>query len=74
MRLTVLLIPLAMCACAYHPPKVEGCQKPPVLAQEEPIPAPGLFNQCMREIVAYGQGQGPLSKTCSIFLRAPASE
>ena len=50
---------------------VPVCPKAAPLTPEMriPAPAPGLFERCMGEVVAYGEGQGQISPDCSALLR-----
>lgn len=69
MRPTVLLILISLCGCASRPPVIQEGGAPPKLAKEQPPPAPGMFDRCLTEILAYGLGKGPISQACSDALQ-----
>lgn len=70
----LLLLPLALlalCGCAStHTIAVPACPAPAPLTPEMQVPAPPAaeFSKCLREVLAYGEGKGPMSQDCSRLL------
>ena len=61
-----------LCGCASTQTlAVPVCPKPAPLTPEMRVPAPppGAFQACMREVIAYGEGAGPISPACSTLLQ-----
>lgn len=69
-------IPIFLSACVSRPPlAVAECPReaPRTLEMQAPAPAPQLFQQCMGEILATGQGkQESISVPCSTLLHFDA--
>jgi len=71
----VIIILLSLYGCASQPLAVSSCPKAAPLTPEMrvPAPAPQMFQKCLREIVAVGEGRGPISPGCSNFLQVKAT-
>lgn len=65
--LIALLLLSSLCACVSQPPACKPLQLSPSAAQ--PLPPPESFSRCLREILAYGQGQDRISADCSKLLQ-----
>jgi hypothetical protein len=68
MRTIAILTLIGLCGCASQPQVAGPCPQPAKVVNQ-PVAAKGMFDRCLTEIEAYGRGEGPMSRDCSVFLR-----